>query len=31
MINAEVRTPITSLQYLSDIVEEVSESAIRES
>jgi hypothetical protein len=31
MINAGVRTPITSLQYFSDIVEEVSESAIPES
>ena len=30
MINAGVRTPITSLQYFSDIVEEVSESAIPE-
>ncbi len=29
--NAKVRTPITSLQYFSDIVEEVSESAIPES
>ena len=31
MINAGVRTPITSLQYFADIVEEVSESAIPES
>jgi hypothetical protein len=31
MINAGVRTPITSLQYFSDIVEEVSDSAIPES
>jgi len=31
MINAGVRTPITSLQYFSDIVEEVKESAIPES
>jgi hypothetical protein len=31
MINAGVRTPITSLQYFSDIVEEVSESTIPES
>ena len=31
MINAGVRTPITSLQYFSDIAEEVSESAIPES
>jgi hypothetical protein len=31
MINAGVRTPITSLQYFSDIVEEVRESAIPES
>jgi hypothetical protein len=31
MINAGVRTPITSLQYFSDIVQEVSESAIPES
>jgi hypothetical protein len=31
MINAGVRAPITSLQYFSDIVEEVSESAIPES
>ena len=31
MINAGVRTPITSLQYFSDIVEEVIESAIPES
>jgi hypothetical protein len=31
MINAGVRTPITSLQYFSDIVEEVNESAIPES
>ena len=31
MLNAKVRTPITSLQYFSDIVEEVSESAIPES
>jgi len=28
MLNAKIRTPITSLQYFSDIVEEVSESAI---
>jgi hypothetical protein len=31
MINAGVRTPITSLQYFSDVVEEVIESAIPES
>jgi HAMP domain-containing protein len=31
MINAGVRTPITSLQYFADIVEEVNESAIPES
>jgi hypothetical protein len=31
MLNAKVRTPITSLQYFSDIVEEVRESAIPES
>jgi hypothetical protein len=31
MINAGVRTPITGLQYFSDIVEEVSESATPES
>jgi hypothetical protein len=31
MINVGVRTPITSLQYFSDIIEEVSESAIPES
>jgi hypothetical protein len=31
MINAGVRTPITSLQYFSEIVEEVKESAIPES
>jgi hypothetical protein len=31
MINAGVRTPIASLQYFADIVEEVSESAIPES
>jgi hypothetical protein len=31
MINAGVHTPITSLQYFSDIVEEVRESAIPES
>jgi hypothetical protein len=31
MLNAKVRTPITSLQYFADIVEEVSESAIPES
>jgi hypothetical protein len=31
MINAGVRMPITSLQYFSDIVEEVNESAIPES
>jgi hypothetical protein len=31
MLNAGVRTPITSLQYFSDIVEEVKESAIPES
>jgi hypothetical protein len=31
MINAGVRTPITSLQYFSDIVEEVNQSAIPES
>ena len=31
MLNAGTRTPITSLQYFSDIVEEVSESAIPES
>jgi len=31
MLNAGVRTPITSLQYFSDIVEEVCESAIPES
>jgi hypothetical protein len=31
MINAGVRTPITSLQYFSDIIEEVTESAIPES
>jgi hypothetical protein len=31
MLNAGVRTPITSLQYFSDIVEEVRESAIPES
>jgi hypothetical protein len=28
MLNAKARTPITSLQYFSDIIEEVSESAI---
>ena len=31
MLNAKSRTPITSLQYFADIVEEVSESAIPES
>jgi len=31
MINARVRTPITSLQYFADIVEEVRESEIPES
>jgi hypothetical protein len=31
MINSGVRTPITSLQYFSDIIEEVTESAIPES
>jgi hypothetical protein len=31
MINAGVRTPITSLQYFSDIIKEVTESAIPES
>ena len=31
MLNAGTRTPITSLQYFADIVEEVSESAIPES
>jgi hypothetical protein len=31
MLNAGTRTPITSLQYFSDIVEEVNESAIPES
>ena len=31
MINARVRTPITSLQYFADIVEEVERSAIPES
>ena len=31
MINAGVRTPITSLQYFSDIIQEVTESAIPES
>jgi hypothetical protein len=31
MLNAKIRTPITSLQYFSDIIEEVSESAIPES
>jgi hypothetical protein len=31
MINAPARTPITSLQYFADIVEEVKESAIPES
>jgi hypothetical protein len=31
MINARTRTPITSLQYFADIVEEVKESAIPES
>ena len=31
MLNAKSRTPITSLQYFSDIVEEVSEPAIPES
>ena len=31
MLNAGTRTPITSLQYFSDIVEEVRESAIPES
>ena len=31
MINAGLRTPITSLQYFSDIVEEVNQSAIPES
>jgi hypothetical protein len=31
MINAGVRTPITSLQYFSDIIEEVTESTIPES
>jgi hypothetical protein len=31
MLNAGTRTPITSLQYFSDIIEEVSESAIPES
>jgi hypothetical protein len=31
MINAAVRTPITSMKYFSDIIEEVTESAIPES
>lgn len=31
MLNAGTRTPITSLQYFADIVEEVNESAIPES
>jgi hypothetical protein len=31
MLNAGTRTPITSLQYFSDIIEEVSDSAIPES
>jgi len=31
MINAGARTPITSLQYFADIVEEVKKSAIPES
>jgi hypothetical protein len=31
MLNAGTRTPITSLQYFADIVEEVKESAIPES
>jgi hypothetical protein len=31
MLNAKVRTPITSLQYFADIVEEVNDSAIPES
>jgi hypothetical protein len=31
MINAGVRTPITSLQYFSDVIEEVTDSAIPES
>ena len=31
MLNAGIRTPITSLQYFADIVEEVKESAIPES
>jgi hypothetical protein len=31
MLNAGSRTPITSLQYFADVVEEVSESAIPDS
>jgi hypothetical protein len=31
MLNAGTRTPITSLQYFADIIEEVKESAIPES
>jgi hypothetical protein len=31
MLNAKIRTPITSLQYFADIIEEVRESAIPES
>jgi hypothetical protein len=31
MLNAATRPPITSLQYFSDIIEEVSEPAIPES
>ena len=31
MLNAKVRTPITSLQYFADIVEEVRDSTIPES
>jgi hypothetical protein len=31
MINSIVRTPITSLKYFSDVIEEVTESAIPES
>jgi hypothetical protein len=31
MLNARTRTPITSLQYFADIVEEVNDTAIPES
>jgi hypothetical protein len=31
MLNAELRAPITSLQYFSDVIEEVAGSAIPES